>query len=96
MGYNLRMNKLHYYAQYNLGKGIPQKFDEFMANWCRLLAEQGDARAQNNLGIAYAEGNGVTQDYDEAVKWWRTAAEQGDAYAQYNLGVSYHKATPKR
>ena len=34
-------------------------------------------------------GQGVPQDYAEAVKWYRLAAEQGYAAAQYNLGVMY-------
>jgi uncharacterized protein len=37
----------------------------------------------------YKNGNGVVQDYAEAVKWYRLAAEQGDAQAQNNLGVTY-------
>jgi tetratricopeptide (TPR) repeat protein len=52
-------------------------------------AEQGDAEAQNNLGLAYYNGQGVTQDYVEAVKWWRKAAEQDLAEAQNNLGNRY-------
>jgi len=43
--------------------------------------------AQNNLGLLNANGQGVTQDYQEAVKWYRMAAEQGNALAQYNLGL---------
>jgi TPR repeat protein len=35
----------------------------------------------------YAKGEGVRQDYVEAVKWFRLAAEQGDAQAQCNLGI---------
>ena len=53
------------------------------------LAEQGDATAQFNLGNMYANGQGVAQNYQEAVKWYRLAAEQGDADAQFNLGVMY-------
>ena len=53
------------------------------------LAEAGDAEAQFNLALFYEDGEGVTQDYAEAVKWWRLAAEQGDAQAQNNLGVCY-------
>jgi TPR repeat protein len=41
----------------------------------RLLAEQGDAGAQYNLGTMYAEGLGVSQDDVEAVRWCRLAAE---------------------
>lgn len=55
----------------------------------RSLAEQGDAIAQNNLGVMYGTGEGVPQDYAEAVKWYRRAAEQGDANAQGNLGFMY-------
>ena len=43
----------------------------------RKLAEQGDAAAQYNLGLMYDNGQGVPQDYAEAVKWYRLAAEQG-------------------
>jgi len=52
-------------------------------------AKQGDADAQNNLGLMYVKGNGVPQDYAEAAKWFRKAAEQGFARAQYNLGIIY-------
>ena len=37
----------------------------------------------------YAEAEGVTQDYAEAVKWYRKAANQGNATAQNNLGWMY-------
>ena len=57
------------------------------------LAEQGNADAQNNLGIMYSKGRGVPQDYKTAVKWYRLAAEQGHANAQYNLGFAYEKGT---
>ena len=54
------------------------------------LAEQGVAEAQYNLGVMYAYGQGVRQDYAEAVRWYRKAAEQGYAEAQYHLGGMYH------
>jgi len=54
-------------------------------------AQQGNAEAQFNLGVCYANGEGVAKDWDEAVKWWRKAAEQGDADAQKNLGNSYYQ-----
>ena len=52
-------------------------------------AEQGVAEAQFNLGWMYANGQGVRQDYAQAVQWYRRAAEQGHAQAQVLLGVMY-------
>lgn len=52
-------------------------------------AEQGDADAQNSLGLKYAKGEGISKDYKEATKWFKKAAEQGNAKGQYNLGFSY-------
>ena len=54
-------------------------------------AEQGDAHAQNNLGIIFKNGRGTLQaspsDYLEAAKWFQRAAEQGHPDAQHSLGV---------
>ena len=36
--------------------------------------------------MMYRQGQGVPQDYKEAVKWYRLSAEQGVADAQYQLG----------
>ena len=57
----------------------------------RRAAEPKDAEAQVNLGRSYYNGEGVSQDYAEAVKWFRRAAEQGDAEAQNNLGLAYSR-----
>ena len=54
-----------------------------------LLAEQGDAVAQHELGLMYANGEGVLQDHSKAVRWYRLSAEQGDIDAQYSLGLMY-------
>ena len=55
----------------------------------REQAEAGDATAQFNLGVSYDNGQGVPQDYQEAVRWYTLAAEQGLALAQFNLGFRY-------
>jgi TPR repeat protein len=62
-----------------------------------LLADQGNALAQFNLGFMYSNGRGVTQNDAEAVKWYRLAADQNDAIAQSNLGdmYSYGRSVPK-
>ena len=52
-------------------------------------AVQGDAKAQNRLGLMYDKGRGVPQNYGEAAKWFRKAAEQGDVKAQIKLGFMY-------
>jgi len=70
------------------------------------LAEGGLPEAQLNLGLLYEKGQGVPQDYAEALKWnlkaaeqgnakalkwYRKAAEQGNAEAQFHLGLMYDK-----
>ena len=57
----------------------------------RKQATAGDVDTQYNLGVMYANGQGVPQDYAEAIKWYRKAAEQENARAQYNLGGMYDK-----
>ena len=57
----------------------------------RQLAEEGHQWAQRRLGSMYADGKGVPQDYEEAVKWYRLAAAQGNAPAQFSMGMAYEK-----
>jgi len=70
-------------AAYERGE-FASAFEEFLD-----LAEEGNAKAQNNLALMYASGKGVEQDYGAAVRWYREAAEQGNLYAQGNLAVLY-------
>ncbi len=58
---------------------------------CKPLAEQGDAVAQTILGLMYANGDGVPQDFAKAATWFRKAAWQGVDLAQYFLGLAYDK-----
>ena len=52
-------------------------------------ANQGDANAQFNLALMYKHGEGVPQDFKQAIQWYTKAAEQGDVDAQYNLALMY-------
>ena len=70
-----------------LAAGVQAQTPEIYA--LRERADQGDAGAQNNLGVMYDTGQGVPRDDAEAVRWYRLAAEQGHARAQFNLGVNY-------
>ncbi len=88
---------------YAEGDGVPQD-DKEALRWFRLAAAQGNAMAQNSLGLTYERGQGVPKDYQKALRWYRLAqgqayeeailsyrraANQGDATAQYNLGEMY-------
>jgi TPR repeat protein len=37
----------------------------------------------------YKNGEGVPQDFKQAIQWYTKAAEQGDVDAQYNLALMY-------
>ncbi len=48
----------------------------------RQAAIEGDAQAQCYLGVSFQNGQGVAQDYNEAVKWFLKSSEQNDPVAQ--------------
>ena len=52
-------------------------------------AEAGDAAAMSNLGTLYYQGNGVAQDYQQALKWFLEAERSGNSAVQYILGYMY-------
>ena len=53
----------------------------------RARAAQGDAEAQLQLGLRYAEGDGVIQNDKEAARWLALAAKQGLPEAEYHYGL---------
>lgn len=53
------------------------------------LADQGMAEAQTYVGYMYANGKGLDQNDEEAVKWYQKAANQGDQTAKDNLQFMY-------
>lgn len=53
------------------------------------LADQGNPKAQLQIGYQYEFGEGVRQSHEEAVRWYLKAADQGNATAQNNLGKMY-------
>ena len=59
--------------------------DAAAVKWYRKAADQGLAKAQHNLGVAYSRGLGIAKDDAEAVKWYSKAADQGLIDAQTNL-----------
>lgn len=55
----------------------------------RQSAEQGNAEAQHQLGMIYANGNGVDLDYTTAFNWINKAAGQGHRQALRTLAWLY-------
>src|SRR6185312_15141770 len=53
------------------------------------LAEGGNPLAANNLGVLYANGKQVPQDFAQAKKWYMFASEHGDPAGAFNLGFAY-------
>ena len=54
-------------------------------------ADKGNPEAQFNLGLMYLNGQGVAQDYQQALSLLTKLAEQGNARAQVNLARMYAK-----
>lgn len=60
--------------------------------WIDFMLRNSDmelADAQVELGVRYANGEGIVQDFDKAAYWYQQAALQGDARAMTNLGKLY-------
>jgi TPR repeat protein len=55
---------------------VPNDFG-LAAKWYRMAAKQGNALAQNHLGLIYADGRAVPQDYAEAYFWLSLASANG-------------------
>jgi hypothetical protein len=53
----------------------------------QIHADAGDAVAEYRLGMRYATGEDVKQDYGEAMRWFLRAADQGNVHAQATVAV---------
>jgi hypothetical protein len=76
-------------ASYELGMQAfkAEKFDAARDIW-EEAAEQGDQRAQFELGRLYEKGKGrmLRRDYPSAIHWYNAAARQGHPGALFALG----------
>ena len=61
----------------------------------RPLAEQGNAKAQNVLGVMYRRGQGVARNSVRAFVWFSRAAAHGDATAKAELRDVSQTMTPE-
>lgn len=73
------------------GRGVARASDEQAIAFAhtRALAQQGNTKAQADLGQIYERGTGVMQDFTEAANWYRRAAEHGFTRAQILLANLY-------
>lgn len=73
-------------------KTTTNSYDDICQNieTIRTRATNGDADAQNKIGICYFKRiAGYPQDYSQAIEWFAKSAEQGFAKAQSNLAYRY-------
>ena len=75
-------------AAYNRGDYVPA------IRLFRPLAEQGNAKAQNVLGVMYRRGQGVARNSVRAFLWLNRAAARGDAIAKAELHEVTQTMTP--
>ena len=54
-------------------------------------AMKGDAEAELQMGLQFAEGVGVIKDNKEAIRWFEKAALHGQVEAQYHYGQALLK-----
>ncbi len=72
---------------------VPQDY-QTAVKWYTLAAEHGLDIAQDNLGVAYANGIGVIKDIVYAHMWWNIAAAQGNENSAKHRDTFARKMTP--
>lgn len=81
---------------YFVGDSLPSDWYAGFKLWLKL-AEEGDAKAQYNVGRCYDRGDGIDQDLEQADFWYQRAAGQKEPRSHYNLYLLYsNKDFPKR
>jgi TPR repeat protein len=78
---------------YENGRGVPEN-DAEAVRWYLLVAEQGEAGAQLNLGNMYANGEGLPQNDVRAYAWFSVSAALGDETSRNNRDIVAERLTP--
>ena len=71
---------------YNVGD---DKYSEKVRELVRLAIDNNDFETINILGVCYAEGKCVKQNFEEAAKLFQQAADNGNVLAMENLARCY-------
>lgn len=70
----------------------PENVQKMQKNLMVLrAARQGNAQAAEYVGVAFATGRGIPQDYNQAAYWLRIAAAREGHVAAYVLGLLYEQ-----
>ena len=72
--------------RYANGRGLNKNYRR-AERWLRAAAEQGDMRAQYNLGVLFQHGWGVSKDLEKAISYFESASAQGYQRAVKALSV---------
>lgn len=73
-----------------LFKHVNDSYDLWQSYFLIKEANNGNAKAEHELGIRYLLGQGFPADTIKSVKWTKKAAEQNLPEAQYNLGIFFN------
>lgn len=65
------------------------RFDIMPIGQLMAIAQQGDQQAQFFLAKRLQKGQGVVQNFQQAIQWYTIAARQNIAPAQLNLAMMY-------
>ena len=73
---------------YNRGDYVPA------VKLFRPLAQSGNAKAQNVMGVMYRKGEGVARSSAKAFMWFSLAAKKGDTQAKASVQEMAKEMTP--
>jgi hypothetical protein len=60
--------------------------------WYQKAAAQGNAEAEDKIGLLYHEGGVVMPNGNEDWRWFEKSASHGNAQGEFHLGAMYEKA----
>lgn len=80
---------------HDIGEGVPKSGIE-TEKWYLKAAEQGNTRAQYNLGLMYAYGDGVTKNFVEAHTWVNVASGLGRTESKETLSLIEREMTSEQ
>lgn len=80
----------------DIGVRNPQEAVKWLKEASKKFYDTGsEDKCENALGNAYFKGDGVNQDFEEAINWWQRASVKrpgrivGNRDALFNLGMAY-------